>query len=431
MGEIAAKAASLILIIVIGYVIKRIGWVKAEDFPKFSKIVLRITLPCALITSFNTFDITYNLLFLTAIGLIANLVLQITGYLVNQRKGGIAQAFGIINLGSYNVGAFAMPYIAGLMGPQSIIFASLFDVGNSFGAAGIGYGWSRSVADENQKTTLGGFLKLMFLSPLFDTYLLLLLMRLFGLQLPDAVITFTSTVGGANTFLAMLMIGIGFGIGLGCTPLQAGLQILGHPLRIFADLFHPDSTLPAGINGREDDTLHAVLFADRFHGDRIHRRSGRGCRNLRFHEFRLHSDRDLRDAVCAGGYGIKNKYRIKPSVLLVSVNQVWDFAVGIVTVVSLFAIILTILPRKGRRQPAHNKHPNKEKAENVTGSKGYFFNTGQHQFIFGTGKVNEVYDEFKQYTKMDESADTAFKEDVYSNMTPKSTTGFEVGIVSE
>ena len=214
MGEIAAKAASLILIIVIGYVIKRIGWVKAEDFPKFSKIVLRITLPCALVTSFNTFDITYNLLFLTAIGLIANLVLQITGYLVNQRKGGIAQAFGIINLGSYNVGAFAMPYIAGLMGPQSIIFASLFDVGNSFGAAGIGYGWSRSVADEKQKTTLGGYLKLMFLSPLFDTYLILLLMRLLGLQLPDEVITFTSTVGGANTFLAMLMIGIGLELGL-------------------------------------------------------------------------------------------------------------------------------------------------------------------------------------------------------------------------
>ncbi|HRA71147.1 MAG TPA: hypothetical protein PK051_09895, partial [Trichococcus flocculiformis] len=86
--------------------------------------------------------------------------------------------------------------------------------GLSFGAAGIGYGWSRSVADEKQKTTLGGFLKLMFLSPLFDTYLILLLMRLLGLQLPDEVITFTSTVGGANTFLAMLMIGIGLELGL-------------------------------------------------------------------------------------------------------------------------------------------------------------------------------------------------------------------------
>lgn len=63
-----------------------------------------------------------------------------------------------------------------------------------------------------------------------------------------------------------------------------------------------------------------------------------------------------------------------------------------------------------------NTKVDKEKAENVTGSKGYFFNTGQHQFIFGTGKVNEVYADFKKYTKMDESADTEFKEDVYSNM---------------
>ncbi|CZQ96269.1 auxin efflux carrier [Trichococcus palustris] len=214
MGEIAAKAASLILIIVIGYGIKRKGWVSAEDFPKISKIVLRITLPCALVTSFNNFDITYNLLFLTALGIVANLIQQVTGYLLNHRKGGKAQAFGIVNIGSYNVGAFAMPYIAGLMGPQSIIFASLFDVGNSFGAAGIGYGWARSVADEKEKTTVRGFLKLMFLSPLFDTYLFLLLMRLFDLQLPAAVITFTSTVGGANTFLAMLMIGIGLELGL-------------------------------------------------------------------------------------------------------------------------------------------------------------------------------------------------------------------------
>jgi PTS system sucrose-specific IIC component len=61
-----------------------------------------------------------------------------------------------------------------------------------------------------------------------------------------------------------------------------------------------------------------------------------------------------------------------------------------------------------------NSKLDKEKAENVTGSKGYFFNTGQHQFIFGTGKVNEVHDEFISMSKMDQS--TSFKEDVYSNM---------------
>ena len=43
----------------------------------------------------------------------------------------------------------------------------------------------------------------------------------------------------------------------------------------------------------------------------------------------------------------------------------------------------------------------KKKAENISESKGYFFNTGQHQFIFGTGKVNEVYEAFaQQWVKM-------------------------------
>lgn len=61
-----------------------------------------------------------------------------------------------------------------------------------------------------------------------------------------------------------------------------------------------------------------------------------------------------------------------------------------------------------------NSKLDKEKAENVTGSKGYFFNTGQHQFIFGTGKVNEIHAEFTQMSHKD--ADKSFKEDVYSNM---------------
>ena len=33
----------------------------------------------------------------------------------------------------------------------------------------------------------------------------------------------------------------------------------------------------------------------------------------------------------------------------------------------------------------------KEKAEEIEYVKGYFFNTGQHQFIFGTGTDNDVY----------------------------------------
>lgn len=45
---------------------------------------------------------------------------------------------------------------------------------------------------------------------------------------------------------------------------------------------------------------------------------------------------------------------------------------------------------------------------------GYFFQSGQHQFIIGTGKVNEVYAAFQNYVPQ---GDKDFKGDAYENMT--------------
>ncbi|GAB2484114.1 hypothetical protein GCM10008929_06220 [Alkalibacterium psychrotolerans] len=61
----------------------------------------------------------------------------------------------------------------------------------------------------------------------------------------------------------------------------------------------------------------------------------------------------------------------------------------------------------------------KEKAEAIPESRGYFFNTGQHQFIFGTGKVNAVYAEMQEVMGETESSDSkGFKDDVYKNLNP-------------
>lgn len=60
----------------------------------------------------------------------------------------------------------------------------------------------------------------------------------------------------------------------------------------------------------------------------------------------------------------------------------------------------------------------KAKAEAIPESKGYFFSTGQHQFIFGTGKVNEVTAELREYLGQGETSQTSMKEDIYANLNP-------------
>lgn len=49
---------------------------------------------------------------------------------------------------------------------------------------------------------------------------------------------------------------------------------------------------------------------------------------------------------------------------------------------------------------------------------GYFFQSGQHQFIIGTGKVNNVFEAFKKELGQEIQSSDEFKQDAYANMKP-------------
>lgn len=223
--EIVSRALSLIAIVAIGVGIKRLGWVTKDQFPLFANLVLKVTLPCALITSFNDFTITTALLGIAALGIVVNLAYQVTGYLMNLRGSHTDQAFGVLNLGTFNMGAFATPYLGAFMGPQAVVFASLFDVGNAVQAAGVGYAAGMSLG-RNERPHPLRLLRTMFTNVVFVVYLSLLVIRLAGWRLPDPVIVFTSTVGNANTFLAMVMIGVGLELGLSRAKYLAAARYL-------------------------------------------------------------------------------------------------------------------------------------------------------------------------------------------------------------
>lgn len=209
MLEIAVRALSLVAIVGIGLGIKRLGWASKHDFGLFSRLVLGVTLPCALLTSFNDYHLEYALLGLTVLGLVVTVVQQGIGYALAARRGRSEQAFAVLNSGSYNIGAFSTPYLSGFMGPQAMIYSTLFDIGNAFASAGVGYGWGMALAGDPGEHRWRGTARSVLRSPIFVTYLAILVMRLLDWSLPEAVITFTGVVGAANPFLAMLMIGIG------------------------------------------------------------------------------------------------------------------------------------------------------------------------------------------------------------------------------
>ena len=139
MLDIIMRAGSFIAFIVLGYLLKKIGFFKQEDFTILSKITIRITLPCAIITSFAGKQIDPQLLVLAALAIGAGVIYLLCGYLLNRRKGREEQAFAMLNLTGYNIGTFVIPFAQSFLGSLGVIAVSIFDTGNAVMCLGGAY----------------------------------------------------------------------------------------------------------------------------------------------------------------------------------------------------------------------------------------------------------------------------------------------------
>ena len=214
MLQILTRAGSFIAIIVLGYVLKRIGVFKEEDFGVLSKICIRITLPAAIITSFAGKEIDAGLLVLLFLGIGCGVLYILLGFLLNRKSSKEQRAFEILNLPGYNIGCFTMPFAQSFLGPMGVIATSLFDSGNAFICLGGAFGVASAVKD-GRGFDFKRIIKALSRSVPFVTYLLMVAMNLLRLPVPGMVIECASIIGGANSFMAMFMIGVGFKLTLG------------------------------------------------------------------------------------------------------------------------------------------------------------------------------------------------------------------------
>ena len=214
MLEILTRAGSFIAIIVLGFLLKKIGVFKEEDFSVLSKICIRITLPAAIITSFAGKEIDPSLLVLLFLGIGCGVVYILLGFLLNLRSSREEKAFDILNLPGYNIGCFSMPFAQSFLGPMGVIATSLFDSGNAFICLGGAFGVASSVKD-GRGFDFRRIFRALSRSVPFVTYLLMVAMNLLRIPVPGMVIECASIIGGANSFMAMFMIGVGFKLTLG------------------------------------------------------------------------------------------------------------------------------------------------------------------------------------------------------------------------
>ena len=218
MLVVLSKAIAFVLIILIGYICKRRGVFAPTDYQLVSKIVLNITLPCAVISSFAHFQLDLSLLAAVALGLSGNCVMILIALMLTRRETLAAKIFYIFSLAGYNIGCFTLPFAQAFLTPFAVVALCMFDVGNSIMCTGMTYALTASCigyADGHKdRFSMKSIAEKLLYSAPFVVYISMLILSLVGVQFPKSVYTFTDIVGAANPFLSMLMIGMMFEIKL-------------------------------------------------------------------------------------------------------------------------------------------------------------------------------------------------------------------------
>ena len=224
MQEILLRAGCFVSIILMGHLMRRFGFFDEHAFGVLSKIVLKITLPAAIISSFVGKEIDVSMLTLTVLGLIGGLTYMALGYLTNLRSSKARQAFDVLNLPGYNIGNFTMPFVQSFLGPVGVITTSLFDVGNAFVCLGGAFSVATMIK-EGGKFSVKRIGQKLATSVPFLCYIIMTVVVLLRITIPGPVVSLAGIIGGANNFCAMLMIGVGF-------KLEANREQFGRIARI-------------------------------------------------------------------------------------------------------------------------------------------------------------------------------------------------------
>ena len=225
MLDVLTRAGCFVAIIFLGFILKKIGLFHDKDFSVLSNVVLKITLPGAIITNFANKELDPSMFALTLLGILCGAIYITLGFLLNLKNTKDQRAFEILNLPGYNIGCFALPFVQSFLGPIGVIATCLFDIGNGFICLGTAFSIAVMVKDGG-KFSLKRVIRTLLKSIPFILYVIMPILCLAHVPIPTAITSFAGIVGNANAFMAMFMVGVGFKLSANRTQTGKIIKVL-------------------------------------------------------------------------------------------------------------------------------------------------------------------------------------------------------------
>ena len=210
MVNVLLRSLGFLLVILATFTLKKVGMFRKEDGQFLAKLMVNVTMPCALLSAGKNIEFSPQLLIAFGLGICSNLILIACGLTSASltRYDSKTKGIYVINCAGFNVGSFALPFVQYFFDSSVLSYLCMFDIGNAIMGLGINNTIGGAVAKTGEKPSVQGTIKNLFSNPPFSVYLIVIFFAILHISLPEGLLTVVSIAGNANAFVAMGMIGL-------------------------------------------------------------------------------------------------------------------------------------------------------------------------------------------------------------------------------
>ena len=198
----------IILLIALGYLLKRINFIKSADSQVLSTLVLNVTLPSLVIVNLNSanLDLSFSILpiMMLIYGILAKVIMvALFRKYDNHVKGSVGMM-----AASLNIGLFAYPLVETIWPKNGMIYFGMADIGGAIIMFGVTYFVGSYYSEGSDQFNFKFLGKKLISSIPLVTYIVMFILNMANIHLPKASIDFFTIISKANMPLSMILLGI-------------------------------------------------------------------------------------------------------------------------------------------------------------------------------------------------------------------------------
>ena len=206
MSPVNSVFALLGSVILAGYLLRRWGVVKQDDYKVYFKLVITLVIPCVIFSNFKNVTLTPEYFSVFAVTCLFGLMLSALVYVLLRGKTRTQKGMAVLNFAGINVAFIGIPLAEALLGTAATPIMVAVHGGNSVTLYALCLAHAQFYTEQGSDWRAVG--KRLATSPVLLSLIAALCMAAAGLRLPAFCYSFTDLVSKINTPLSLLALGM-------------------------------------------------------------------------------------------------------------------------------------------------------------------------------------------------------------------------------